>query len=156
MKKCCVIVCVVWMYVCVFFLLAFVAWFNLEPMLLSTMKVFEFLLQSFTRMTFWSVIVLMKSNLGYQHSPSVFNSSLWQLTCDYVEFACVRMTLLPVDMWLCWVCASVSLCCLLHREREPAAIRAVYFWLMAQSHGTKDFITIGHTIANKQSWIHTG
>ncbi len=40
-------------------------------------------------MTFWSVIVLMKSNLGYQHSPSVFNSSLWQLTYDYVEFACV-------------------------------------------------------------------
>lgn len=76
-----------------FFLLAFVAWFNLEPILLSTMKVFEFLLQSSTRMTFWSVIVLMKSNLGYQHSPSVFNSSLWQLTCDYVEFACVRMTL---------------------------------------------------------------
>ncbi len=43
-------------------------------------------------MTFWSVIVLMKSNLGYQLSPSVFNSSLWQLTCDYVEFACVCVT----------------------------------------------------------------
>ncbi len=44
-------------------------------------------------MTFWSVIVLMKSNLGYQHSPSVFNSSLWQLTYDYVEFACVCVCL---------------------------------------------------------------
>lgn len=87
---------------------------------------------------------------------SVFNSSVWQLTCDYVVFKCVCVWLCGgrhVIVKLACVFYSVAFCIV----KEPAAaIRAVYFWLMAQSHGTKDFITIGHTITNTHSWIHAG